>query len=241
MKFTYEGYEGLLNLLKENNYTFCNYFNCDEQAKPVIFRHDIDHSLDKAIEIAKIEHKNGVRSTFFVLIVTDFYNALSKRSYEILKEIDGMGHEIGLHFNERRYAINDVKDLEENIRAEMTILGKVLNKPVKTVSMHIPSKWILENDIKFDGIVNSYSKKYLQDFKYLSDSQMHWREDVLSIIQENRYGKLHILTHPVWYSKYKETLNEKFLSLANQSKIERYEEFKVNFRNSSEVLSPEEL
>ena len=167
MNFTYGEYIKLIDLLKEKNYHFCSYLDCDRYNKSVIFRHDIDTSLDKALDIARLEHKNNISSTFFVLLSTDFYNIFSKKSNDIIKDIISLGHQIGLHFDEKSYPINNVKDLEYYIKKEISVLECAVGKKIQVVSMHRPSKWILENDVQFDGIINSYSKKYFSDFKYL--------------------------------------------------------------------------
>lgn len=241
MNFTYDGYLGLINLLKEKNYHFCNYLNYNEHDRSVIFRHDIDNSLSKALKIARLEYENNIASTFFVLLSTDFYNVFSKNPNEILKDIMSLGHQIGLHFDEKRYEICSTKELKYWVKRESDILGCVIDKEIKVVSMHRPSKWLLENDIQFKRIINSYSKKFLSDFKYLSDSRMHWREDVLNIIDKESYDKLHILTHPFWYSNKEESMKKKLIDFINCSKLERYNNIKDNFRNIEEVLSMEEL
>ncbi len=241
MEFTYDGYLKLISLLKEKNYKFCDYLSCDEYDKPVIFRHDIDNSLNKALEIARLEYENNITSTFFVLLSTDFYNVFSKESNDILKEIMKLGHHIGLHFDEKRYEIPNAKELEYWVKRESDILGNAIDKEIKVVSMHRPSKWILENDIQFEGIINSYSKKFLSDFKYLSDSRMHWREDILGIIESEQYDKLHILTHSFWYSDENETINEKLVKFIDKAKIERYYSLKDNIRDLDEIINEGEF
>lgn len=52
MTFTYEGYLGLLNLLKVNGYKTGNYHNWKEYEKCAILRHDVDTDLQKALEMA---------------------------------------------------------------------------------------------------------------------------------------------------------------------------------------------
>ncbi len=237
MEFTYDGYLELINSLKEKNYKFCDYLNCDEYDKPVIFRHDIDNSLNKALEIAKLEYENNITSTFFVLLSTNFYNVFSKESNEILKEIMGLGHRIGLHFDEKRYEITNAEELEYWVEREGDILGNAIDKEIKVVSMHRPSKWILENDIQFKRIINSYSNKFLSDYKYLSDSRMHWREDVLGIIESEKHDKLHILTHSFWYSDEKETIDKKLLEFIDKAKMERYLSLKDNIRDLDEIIN----
>ncbi len=69
MDFTYVGYLELINLLKEKNYQFCNYFNYEDYDKSVILRHDIDNLLNKALEMAKLEYENNIISTFFCFAI----------------------------------------------------------------------------------------------------------------------------------------------------------------------------
>lgn len=241
MEFTYDGYLRLIDLLKEKNYHFCDYLNFDKYDKTVIFRHDIDNSLNKALEIAKLEYENNITSTFFVLLSTNFYNVFSRESNEILKEIMELGHQIGLHFDEKRYEISSIKELEYWVERESDILRNAIDKEINVVSMHRPSKWILENDIQFKGIINSYSKKFLSDFKYLSDSRMHWREDVLGIIESEKYDKIHILTHSFWYSDKNETIDEKLVKFIDESKMERYFSLKDNIRDLDEIINESEF
>lgn len=241
MNFTYDSYEYLLDLLKDKGYDFCNYNNYKEFRKPIILRHDIDFSIDEALEFAKLENRKSIKSTYFVLLSTDFYNIFSKRANELLKEIMNLGHKIGLHFDEKRYDISNVMDLEKRIEKEASYLEGVLCSSINVVSMHRPSKWILENDIQFVKVTNAYSRTFMEDFKYLSDSRMHWKEDVLTIVRNLKYEKLHILTHPFWYSYKEETMKERLLNFINQSKLERYNSINDNFRDLDDVFRLEEI
>lgn len=241
MNFTYKSFIELINLLKVMNYQFTNYKEYKKVNKPVIFRHDIDNSLEKALEIARIEHDNKIKSTYFVLLSTDFYNIFSKKSNAILREIINLGHEIGLHFDEKRYEINSSSDLEHYIKYEKDILQRALNIKINCVSMHRPSKWILDNNIEFDNIINSYSKTFLKEFKYLSDSRMYWREDVINIIKSNKYDKLCILTHPFWYEEYEDDIKGRVGAFIRNANKERYYHMKDNIRNIEEIISEGEL
>lgn len=176
-----------------------------------------------------------------ILLSTEFYNIFSKKSYKILKEIKDLRHDIGLHFDEKRYEINSLKDLEYWVKKEVSCLESLIDCSIYVVSMHRPSKWILENDIRFERIINSYSKTFFEEFKYLSDSRMYWREDVIRIIENQQYNKLHILTHPFWYSDKEETMKEKLINFINNSKMERYYNIKDNLRNIEEVLKVSEI
>ncbi len=231
MEFTYSAYTNMIKELKRNNYQFCNYHNESGVEKSVILRHDIDFSLDKALEIAKLENKLQVKSTFFISISTNFYNVFSKLSYEIISQIIELGHDIGLHFDESRYEINTTYELELFIESECKILKSAIRNSVNSVSMHRPSRWILDSKIEFQNCVNSYSNKYFSEYKYVSDSRMNWREDVLDIIKNNNYNKIHILTHPFWYSEGIEDMNYKIMNFLNTNTEKISTQIRENITN----------
>lgn len=200
MKFTYHAYSDLLELLKINGYTFCDYHNYKEALRCVILRHDIDTSLEQAVRLAELEAERGVTSTYFVLLRTDFYNPASQRSQKQLRRILDLGHEIGLHFDEVSYGRTLTgEETVQCVIKECGLLSALLETEVSSVSMHRPSKATLEGDLQIPGIVNSYGRTFFHDFKYLSDSRRRWREPVLDIIRSGEYDRLHILTHAFWY------------------------------------------
>ena len=80
MNFTYGSYKQLIQTLKKSGYNFTDYDKCDCFDKCVIMRHDLDFELQRALNIAEIEKEEGVFSTFFVLVTSDFYNILSSES-----------------------------------------------------------------------------------------------------------------------------------------------------------------
>lgn len=152
MKFTYLDYINMIDKLKENNYIFSDYQNCYDNQKVVILRHDIDFTIDKALDMAKLEHNNGVSSSYFVLLCTDFYNVFSKISRKMLLEIKSLGHNIGLHFDETKYEINSNKDLfKQKVISEVNDLQSALDIEINLVSMHRPSKWLLDENIILGG------------------------------------------------------------------------------------------
>ena len=203
MEFSYKGYLQLCQTAMENGYLIKNYHTLKtRESKMCILRHDVDFSLEKAWEMACFEQENEIFSTYFVLVSSDNYNIFSRKNQKILRDILAYGHTIGLHFDETVYG----KDISENqliyyIRKERDLLESILEKKVDTVSMHEPSSHILNMDLKIPDMINSYSKKYFHEYKYLSDSMMRWREDAETIVREGKYQKLHILTHPFWYQE----------------------------------------
>lgn len=204
----------------------------------MILRHDVDNDLKKAVEFADIEKKKDVKSTYFVLVTTDFYNVLSEQSRQLLWKIIDYGHEIGLHFDETAYPdIQGNPDMvKSKILKEARILASVIGKSITKVSMHRPSMEILESDLKIPGMVNSYGNTYFKEFKYLSDSRHAWREPVIDIVKTDTYSRLHILTHAVGYNEEGTSLKAWTKSFVSQGAVEKWDILNRNFSNLSSVL-----
>ena len=251
MKFTYEGYRELIEELKAHGYQVTDYHHWREVNRPCILRHDIDNEPERALALAKLEKELDVTSTYFVLLTSDFYNVFSAAKRKMLREIAAMGHSIGLHFDEVTYDGNEagernilnsggVQAYQEKIisliQSEAATLSQALDLKIDTVSMHRPSKFCLESDLKIPGIINSYGQEFFHDFKYVSDSRRRWREDVLSYIREEKYPRLHILTHAFWYHEAEKSLQETLTDYIEKAKTERYEILKRNFTRLDEAL-----
>lgn len=86
MEFTYSAYRNLIKLLHNHGYKICGYTDYDVSEKSAILRHDIDTSVDKAVDMAYVEQDEGVSATYFILISTDFYNINSQKTSEALKK-----------------------------------------------------------------------------------------------------------------------------------------------------------
>lgn len=239
MNFTYDGYRGLIKALTDSGYQIADYHNWEQFHKCVILRHDIDNSIEKALYLAKLENELGVKSTFFVLLSSDFYNPASKKSRECLRQLQEYGHEIGLHFDELAY--NEDCDVTVCILNEVHVLSDILNTPITTVSMHRPSQKSLFADYVFPGVINTYSSVFFKDFKYLSDSRRHWREPVLDVIKSGQFDRLHILTHAIWYNEVEESIHDtikRFVTCANK---ERYYQESDNIRDIQSILDVSEV
>lgn len=241
MKFTYEAYENMILSLKKNNYEIVDYKNYEGKERIVILRHDVDFSLEKALEMAELENKLNVSAIYFVLLSTDFYNVASKKSIEIIKKIINSGGTIGLHFDEQKYQIETKKDLIKYIKYEADILSKIIEEKIDIVSMHRPSKKFLEMNLEIPEMINSYQKGFFKNFKYVSDSRMNWRENIEEIINSNKYEKLHILIHPFWYEEKEDTMRNKLKKFLENSVIDRYHTLDDNLKNLESVISKEEI
>lgn len=55
MDFIYDDYKKIINLLLRNNYEIIKYRDDTQYSKKAILRHDVDISLEKAVEFAQYE------------------------------------------------------------------------------------------------------------------------------------------------------------------------------------------
>lgn len=243
MSFTYRDYENLLCRLNESGYEFSNYKNWKEKEKPVILRHDIDCDIKKALKLAEIEQLGGVESTWFVLITSDFYNIFSKESYDGLQEIMSRGHKIGLHFDEARYpeCEGNPEAIKVRIQQEAGILGAAIGCTIDVVSMHRPSKGLLEANIEISGIINSYSQIFFREFKYLSDSRRRWRESVDEIVESGQFDKLHILSHAFWYNEEEVDIHDSVCGFVNEGNQCRYNWLSSNITDLESIMMKDEV
>ena len=238
MKFTYDGYTELIELIRKGDYLIADYNNWKQCEKCVILRHDVDTDLQKALELATLEYQMDIRSTYFVLITSNFYNPNSYRNRKIMKEIQNMGHTVGLHFDEMAYP-DDAGRVEEvivHIQNELRMLSDILQTDVCVFSYHRPTRRILDADIGIQSAINSYSDTFFKKFKYLSDSRMYWREPVLSIICEQSYQRLQILTHPFWYHDKEMDMKEIIENFIRAAYMERYKCLNENFTNLDGII-----
>lgn len=245
MKFEYEAYGNMVRTLLDHGYHIANYHDYSEYEKCAILRHDIDTSLEKAVELAEYETSisDEIHSTYFVLITSDLYNINSYENIIRLKQIEKLGCEIGLHFDEMRYPdlFGDMNSIIPKILSEKKILESIIESPVSVVSMHRPSKAILESNIEIPDMINSYSSEFFHSFKYLSDSRRNWREPALDIIKSETFNRIHLLTHAFWYNIKEKDLHDSIESFINQGNYFRYSIMKQNITRLEEIMDESEI
>ena len=220
MDFNYDSYLRLIHFLIDKGYLSSLFLDKgDLSSKKTLFlRHDIDISIDMAVEMAKREYEefgNQIRPTYFFMVTSDFYNIFSKKSVDQFNYITSLGYEIGLHFDETVYFDNELWDKESianMILKEARILGEAIGKEIVTVSMHKPSKKVLRTDLNIPRMINTYSKFYFDECKYFSDSYHFWRENVYEYVQRNDPTFLQVLVHPFWYAEVSRNRRECFES-----------------------------
>lgn len=205
--FTEENYRVILQMAK-NKYRFHSYNDADSMNKGIIWRHDIDASINRAESLSEIEKEEGVFSTWFVLLHSEYYNAFEKEMRNKLMRIKENGGIIGLHFDPGYYNLSnkDIVELENKLLFEKSILENIVEQEIGAFSFHNPDvNGGFMNLEQFDlaGMINVYHERIRKNFRYCSDSNGYWRfERLQDVIQNGKEDeRLHILTHPAMWQK----------------------------------------
>lgn len=198
--FSLEHYHEILRIAIDSGYKFQGFHQpFNEKEYTIFLRHDIDIALEELIDIAALESELGVNSTYFILINSPIYNPLSEDSLQILYEIHRMGHWIGLHIDPVMFTHSRIDEVESYVIDFIKVYGSVIPL-VPVVSFHRPGKDVLGKD--FESFVSSYSPRFFEKVKYISDSRGVWREGCpCQSLKERKYKALQILVHPIWWNK----------------------------------------
>ncbi len=197
--FTLSNYRKALKSIQKNKISF--YKENFISDKFILWRHDVDLSLNSAFQIATLEKEESIYSTFFLRFNSRFYNIFEEESIKIINNIFSLGHEIGLHFDPNLYDIKSKIDLEEKLAFEKNILENLFNIKIKVFSFHNPTTFNIPKDYKLAGMINTYAEYFQMNVKYCSDSNGYWRFESLEDVLNGDFDKLQILTHPGWWQE----------------------------------------
>src|SRR3954453_3253325 len=73
------------------------FFDREPQNGDLLLRHDVDLSLEAAVELAQVEAGLGVGATYFLMTESVFYNLDSHAGRDALATLRELGHRVGLH------------------------------------------------------------------------------------------------------------------------------------------------
>ncbi len=200
--FTTDHYRLLLREAKKN-YQFSFYDRIDKDASFILWRHDLDFSIQRAYRIAQIEKEVGVASTYFVHLHNEYYNLFEKEISSLISKISEMGHQIGLHFDTHYYNIDNEDKLEEKLHLEKEILKGIFGLEVKAFSFHNTTQFTMGcQKWTYAGLINTYAEFFQKNVEYCSDSNGYWRFKRLhDVITKGNSQQLQILTHPEWWQE----------------------------------------
>lgn len=232
----YDAYRGLLDRVKRTG-RYMDYSAALKADSFIVLRHDIEFSIERAHNIARIEAERDFKSSYFVQLTNNAYNALSKVNIDMLKGILEMGHQVGLHYH--RNGVSSIDEVKKDLLHQGRVLSQFLNITVDRFSLHRPSMEHLRADIRVDGMMNTYGTEFFTCtdtttppngpvVKYISDSNHQWKYGLPTTDYFNANPKIQILIHPLSWSEngndhvdcFKEILEEKREEFINTVKNE---------------------
>ena len=219
LDFTLTKFRDLCTAVARNypTLTLTEYFSGKELPLSfAIIRHDIDRRAGNARNTARIEQESGIRATYYFRMNNSVFRP------ELIKEIEGMGHEVGYHYEVLGKSKGDK-------RKAIGLFGKELSEfrticDVKTICMHGNplSKYDDRElwkayDFRDFGVLGEAYLSAGKDVDYFSDTGRCWNsknnmrdlmpgrgvqslasktDDMIGLINSKRINKLYILTHP---------------------------------------------
>jgi hypothetical protein len=202
-EFTEAGYSALVEMAR-GRYAF-EPFGTRLDQPHVLWRHDVDASVHRALRLAEIEAEAGVKATYFLHLHSWFYNLLEREVLDRARRIGELGHWLGLHFDLGFYREPPGEDeLAGLLASERDLLSSLVEQPVEAFSWHDPETGPaldIDRD-ELAGMVNAYGRSLRENYAYVSDSNGYWRfQRLADVIESGAERRLYVLTHPEWWQE----------------------------------------
>jgi hypothetical protein len=175
--FSFEHYRELLRAAQDGGYRW-TMFGQEPQPGDLILRHDVDLSLEAALQMAELEAELGARATYFLMTQSVFYNLGSSEGRRALNRLRELDHGVGLH------AVWPNVELDDRFDA--------------VVAWHNPNPDYMSEPV--DGAVNAMEPPYFEQEHYRSDSNQRWRHGCPhDQLRGAEFEWLQLLIHPeIW-------------------------------------------
>jgi len=186
LDFTFNKYHDLCEAIIVSGYipiTMKDYLikNTDNGDKYVLLRHDVDRMPENALEMARIENKLGIQSTYYFRSTRNVFRP------DIIRQIYNLGHEIGYHYEDLVKAKGNTVQAIGIFEKELSVFRNICD--IKTICMHgnSLSKWDNRDLWKsysfrdFGIIGEAYISIDFKKVLYLSDSGGSWNNSKIRI------------------------------------------------------------
>lgn len=199
IEFSQAGYKSLLDAIISGGYNFAKFSTEKPQPGDFFLRHDVDKNVSYALKMARIEKDYGIQAHYFFLLHSPLYSLLEPETWDMVAEIQSYGHWVGLHCDERKF-INPGQDFDENVLQDLDLLQTILPFAENVVSFHNPSQVPLRREPQAEYI-SAYDPRFFPPkIKYLSDSNMFFREgSPIEALQNHFWPIVQMLIHPLWW------------------------------------------
>lgn len=234
LDFTLDKYKELCEAILRNYEprTVASYLIEHPVGNVVILRHDVDRKPESALRMAELENYLGIASTYYFRMKKGVFKP------EIIREIAGMGHEVGYHYEVLDKAKGDFERAIKIFEEELERFREFCE--VKTVCMHGNplTPWVNKDlweryDFKEFGIIGEpYISIDYNKVLYLSDTGRTWStkfslkdakakgidvkstDDVIKLLKDGAAEQVCILTHP---NRWSDDFGDWLIELLGQS------------------------
>ena len=196
-----DAYTQMLLTFKRSGYQAVKFQDIDETDldNKVVYRHDVDVTVEGAVALARVERQCDVVSTYYFLLTSPLYNMLSREISDQIHIINDLGHDVALHFNPHYYGLGAL----QYIKSELGILGKFYPfANLEWISFHRPGAYAGQlGQIQLpDGVHHTYEPLFFETLGYFSDSRGAWSHGHPTESEDFRANKgMQVLTHPIWW------------------------------------------
>lgn len=206
--FSFDYYKHILQTGLAQDYAISSFERYDAaNRRTLILRHDVDYTLNGVAQLAEIEIALGVTATYLFRVHAHEYNLFSPHVYRLIQDLQGAGHEIGLHFEAMSVGRAIGVDPQDLLQKEKQVLELVLGSPIITASEHRDISQVVHNTPNYHDVYDPHAAgfkhyaledRYFKDMKYLSDSNAVWREGDPTR-HFGKHDRLQVLVHPDWW------------------------------------------
>lgn len=179
--FTLDSYRSYLTALQQHFRTtvpFRDLIGRDLPPRFCALRHDVDRKPQRAMAMARVEHQLGLVASYYFRVPYTF-------DVEVIRAIEGMGHEVGYHYENLSETNGDVDKALVDFEVKLDQLRTVAT--ITTCCMHgRPLKPYDNRDLWRDPVRHTLLKErfgmlgelYLDidytDIAYITDTGRNW-------------------------------------------------------------------
>ena len=151
-----------------------------------VLKHDVETDVSRALSIARIEHKHGHRGSYYV----QAYLLSDEKNISMLKEIQGMGHEVSYHYDVMDSCKGDIKqaiaefETNKNLFEENGFKLKTLcqhGNPIVERIGYTSNRDFFRNEKvqelypELSDVMVDFKTKHETEYLYFSDAGRHFQ------------------------------------------------------------------
>lgn len=200
--YSVKSYRQIIQCAQRAGYRF-RQFDAEDAFAPgtILLRHDVDYSLDMALEVARVNADLGVRGTFLLLARSETYNLLSESALRSVEQIARLGQALGLHATVPPSTSSTADEIGALVRSDFDLIKGEISGLSPVFSWHNPTEAILERtspNPTIGGLVNCYAAPFIRDALYMADSNLrHTVAAFMEAVSDARHARIQLLLHPL--------------------------------------------